>query len=73
MAMLDLLLSGMPPSNDLATNERLACVVFVMREMFAGFHKWRCRNPGNKDEICMTSLLHHSTFYFMMSSLLMMI
>ena len=63
MAMLDLLVGGAPPSDSAAANDHLACVVFVMREMFAGFHKWRYRNTRDKDQIgqviSVMSSLHH--------------
>ena len=62
MAMLDLLLSGSLPSNSLATNEVFACVVFVMKEIFSGFHNWRYRSLHDRDEIGMTSPLHHMLF-----------
>ena len=49
MAMLELLLT-MTTSSD-TTDNQLACVVFVMREMFAGYHKWRYRSVSHREEI----------------------
>ncbi len=52
MAMLDLLLSGFPCDADWAySGDALACVVLVMREMFAGSHSWRYRHSANRDQI----------------------
>ena len=51
MAMLDLLLSGFPPKSSPASSYALACVVLVMREMFAGSHSWRYRHSANRDQI----------------------
>lgn len=51
MAMLDLLLSGFPPAGCPASGDALACVVLVMREMFAGSHSWRYRHSANRDQI----------------------
>lgn len=48
MAMLDLLLSGFPAGD---SRDMLACVVLVMREMFAGSHSWRYRHSTNRDQI----------------------
>ena len=53
MAMLDLLLSGFPPQDSPASNDILACVILVMREMFAGSHSWRYRHSSNRDQIGM--------------------
>ena len=49
MAMLELLLT-ITTSSD-TTDSQLACVVFVMREMFAGYHKWRYRSISQREEI----------------------
>lgn len=57
MAMLELLLNETPPSNSIATVDRLACVVFVMREVFAGCHKWRYRSSTQRDEMGMMSFI----------------
>lgn len=51
MAMLDLLLSGLPPEGCPSLGDALACVVLVMREMFAGSHSWRYRHSTNRDQI----------------------
>lgn len=51
MAMLDLLLCGFPPTPSSACSDALACVVLVMREMFAGSHSWRYRHSTNRGQI----------------------
>ena len=52
MAMLELLLTMTTPSDTPATtDDQLACVVFVMREMFAGYHKWRYRSVTQREEM----------------------
>ena len=51
MAMLDLLLCGFPPEDSAVYGDSLACVVLVMREMFAGSHSWRYRHSANRDQI----------------------
>ena len=57
MAMLELLLNLTPPSDSIATADQLACVVFVMREVFAGCHKWRYRSSTQRDEMGMMSFI----------------
>ena len=51
MAMLDLLLAGLPRDTSPASSDALACVVLVMREMFSGSHSWRYRHSANRDQI----------------------
>ena len=52
MAMLDLLLGmSRQGGGSLSTNEMLACVVYVMKEMLSTSHSWRYRQPTSRDEI----------------------
>ena len=51
MAMLDLLLGMSRQDSSLSTNEMLACVVYVMKEMLSSSHSWRYRQPTSRDEI----------------------
>ena len=51
MAVLELLLSGLPPEDSPVAADALACVVLIMREMFAGSHSWRYRHSANRDQI----------------------
>ena len=51
MAMLDLLLGMSKQDGNLSTNEMLACVVYVMKEMLSSSHSWRYRQPTLRDEI----------------------
>ena len=51
MAMLDLLLGMSQQDGSLSTNEMLACVVYVMKEMLSSSHSWRYRQPTSRDEI----------------------
>ena len=52
MAMLDLLLGmSRQAGGNLSTNQMLACVVYVMREMLSTSHSWRYRQPTSRDEI----------------------
>ena len=61
MAMLDLLLCSFPPNGGVAGSAHegggghdvLACVILIMREMFAGSHSWRYRHSSNRDQIGM--------------------
>ncbi len=59
MAMLDLLLGGIPPGEGEGGDvgdDILACVILVMREMFSGSHSWRYRHSSNRNQIggCVT-------------------
>ena len=61
MVTLDLLLTVTmvtkpPPIAWGSSQEYLASVAFVMREIFVGFHKWCYRHSGDKDSICMCAL-----------------